>query len=339
MCTWQRFHSQFVYFGVVPPEILVFDASGHFEMACPIMKRSPRVLSGGLALVLLILVLALLGGATWLALKLRQPKSPSVPAREMTDDPVSPIPAFFEKDLPVSCRQVALVVSPGDTSVTAELFLLVRKDGHSPWISDRKPIPVTLGRNGLAWGVGEHCASRPEGFREKREGDGCSPAGIFRVPFVFGMAPEADARMEAPGLTLPYTHLADSIIGVDDPDSHYYNQVVDSNLIPRDWNSHEPMNRFKVLYRWGAFIAHNPEGVPHLGSCIFIHIWPGPGEATAGCTGMADADVVRVLAWLDPVKEPRLVQGIRAWCGPSNVFNVTPPTLHEDDPAPGDKHP
>ncbi|WP_156345304.1 hypothetical protein [Verrucomicrobium spinosum] len=228
------------------------------------MKRSPRVLSGGLALVLLILVLALLGGATWLALKLRQPKSPSVPAREMTDDPVSPIPAFFEKDLPVSCRQVALVVSPGDTSVTAELFLLVRKDGHSPWISDRKPIPVTLGRNGLAWGVGEHCASRPEGFREKREGDGCSPAGIFRVPFVFGMAPEADARMEAPGLTLPYTHLADSIIGVDDPDSHYYNQVVDSNLIPRDWNSHEPMNRFKVLYRWGAFIAHNPEGVPHL---------------------------------------------------------------------------
>jgi L,D-peptidoglycan transpeptidase YkuD (ErfK/YbiS/YcfS/YnhG family) len=303
------------------------------------MKRSPRVLSGSLVLVLLILILALLGGGAWLVLKLRQPKSPLAQAPQMTAGSVSPIPAFFEKDLPESCRQVALVVSPEDTSVTAELFLMVRNDARSPWTVDQGPIPVTLGRSGLAWGVGEHRASRPEGFREKREGDGCSPAGIFRVPFVFGMAPEADARVEAPALTLPYTHLADSIIGVDDPDSHYYNQVVDSNLVPRDWNSHEPMNRFKVLYRWGAFIAHNPEGVPNLGSCIFIHIWPGPGEPTAGCTGMADADVVRVLTWLDPAKEPRLVQGLKAWCETSIDSHLTPPIPHEGDPAPGDKHP
>lgn len=303
------------------------------------MKRSPRVLSGSLVLVLLILILALLGGGAWLVLKLRQPKSLPAQAPQMTAGSVSPIQAFFEKDLPESCRQVALVVSPEDTSVTAELFLLVRNDARSPWIADQGPIPVTLGRSGLAWGVGEHGVSRPEGFREKREGDGCSPAGIFRVPFVFGMAPEADARVEAPALTLPYTHLADSIIGVDDPDSHYYNQVVDSNLVPRDWNSHEPMNRFKVLYRWGAFIAHNPEGVPNLGSCIFIHIWPGPGEPTAGCTGMADADVVRVLTWLDPAKEPRLVQGLKAWCETAIDSNVTPPIPHGGDPAPGDKHP
>lgn len=299
------------------------------------MKRSPRVLSGSLVLVLLILILALLGGGAWLVLKLRQPKS----APEMTTDAASPIPAMFAKDLPESCRQVALVISPEDTSVKAELFLLGRKDGHSPWSIDQGPIPVTLGRSGLAWGVGEHHAPRPEGFREKREGDGCSPAGIFRVPFVFGMAPEAAAKVEAPALTLPYTHLGDSIIGVDDPESQYYNQVVDSNLVPRDWNSHEPMNRFKVLYRWGAFIAHNPEGVPNLGSCIFIHIWPGPGEPTAGCTGMADADVVRVLTWLDPAKEPRLVQGIKTWGTPSNDSAITPPTPGEDDPAPADKHP
>lgn len=302
------------------------------------MKRSPRVLSGSLVLVLLILILALLGGGAWLVLKLRQPKSAPAHAPQLTDA-ASPIPAMFATDLPASCRQVALVISPEDVSVTAELFLLVRQDGHSPWRVDQGPIPVTLGRSGLAWGVGEHRAPRPEGFREKREGDGCSPAGIFRVPFVFGIAPEAAARVEAPALTLPYTHLGDSIIGVDDPESQYYNQVVDSNLVPRDWNSHEPMNRFKVLYRWGAFIAHNPEGVPNFGSCIFIHIWPGPGEPTAGCTGMADADVVRVLTWLDPAKEPRLVQGVKAWGPPSNDSSITLPTPGEDDPAPADKHP
>jgi L,D-peptidoglycan transpeptidase YkuD (ErfK/YbiS/YcfS/YnhG family) len=134
-------------------------------------------------------------------------------------------------------------------------------------------------------------------------------AGVFRIPFAFGLASAADAAW----LRLPYTPLTPTIIGVDDPKSRYYNQVVDNTKVQRDWDSNEAMMRHDGLYRWGAFIAHNPHGTPGLGSCIFLHLWPGPGKSTAGCTGMSEADLKTVLAWLDPAKEPRIVQGLETW--------------------------
>ena len=44
------------------------------------------------------------------------------------------------------------------------------------------------------------------------------------------------------------------------------------------------------------------------GSCIFLHIWKGPGATTSGCTAMKAADVATIVRWLDAAKEPRLVQ-------------------------------
>lgn len=218
------------------------------------------------------------------------------------------IPAMFRGALPSQCRQVLLVRSPTEKSVNAQLWLLDRAHLGS-WHVAAGPIPVTLGRKGLAWGVGEHCCEPPPGFRIKHEGDGCSPAGVFRIPFAFGIAPEAEAAW----LKVRYVALTPSIIGVDDPDSRYYNQVVDNQTNPRDWNSNEAMIRHDGLYRWGAFIAHNPGCLPRRGSCIFLHRWPAPGIPTAGCTGMSAEDIKHILAWLDPAKEPRLVQALEKW--------------------------
>lgn len=218
------------------------------------------------------------------------------------------IPPFLASDLPDGCSQVMLVRSPHESSVNAELWLLER-GFMNMWHVVNGPIPVTLGRSGLAWGSGEHTAPPPEGFRIKREGDGCSPAGIFRIPFAFGI-PSAG---EADWLRLPYIHLTQDIIGVDDPKSRHYNQVLDATTVERDWDSDERMNRHTRVYRWGAFIAHNPDAIPHGGSCIFLHLWPGPGRATAGCTAMSEENIVHVLGWLDPAKEPRLVQVLDSW--------------------------
>lgn len=217
------------------------------------------------------------------------------------------IPLLLEGSVPAACSQVVLVLSPNAESVHARLWLLERRDGA--WMTVRGPIPVTLGVNGLAWGAGEHRVDRPAGFRVKREGDMCSPAGVFRIPVAFGLAPAEDAAW----LRLPYTPLTPDIVGVDDPKSRHYNLIVDRTKVEPDWDSDEAMSRHGLLYEWGAFIGHNPDRIPGLGSCIFFHLWPAPGQGTAGCTAMSAGDLRLLLGWLDAAKEPLLVQGLEGW--------------------------
>jgi len=219
------------------------------------------------------------------------------------------IPQLLAPAVPENCHQVVLVLSPEARSVPARLWMLERSAANEAWRPKSGPIPVTLGRNGLAWGEGEHSMPAPEGFPIKQEGDGCSPAGVFRIPFAFGYAPASEAGV----IRLPYVPVTDSLAGVDDVNSKYYNQVVDASTVTKDWQSNETMLRPDGLYRWGAFIAHNPHGESGRGSCIFFHLWSGPGRPTAGCTAMTEEDVVSLLSWLDPAKEPRLVQGLESW--------------------------
>jgi L,D-peptidoglycan transpeptidase YkuD (ErfK/YbiS/YcfS/YnhG family) len=217
------------------------------------------------------------------------------------------IPPLLADGVPSGCGQVVLVLSPAAESVDARLWLMERD--WRGWSAVRGPIAVTLGHKGLAWGAGEHRVEMPTGFQLKREGDLCSPAGVFRIPFAFGLAPAEQAGW----LRLPYTPLTSDIVGVDDPKSRSYNQVVDRKKVEPDWDSDEPMLRRGLLYEWGAFIGHNPDRVPGVGSCIFFHLWTAPGEGTAGCTAMSAEDLRTLLEWLDPAKSPVLVQGLEAW--------------------------
>jgi L,D-peptidoglycan transpeptidase YkuD (ErfK/YbiS/YcfS/YnhG family) len=81
------------------------------------------------------------------------------------------------------------------------------------------------------------------------------------------------------------------------------------------------MRRGDGLYRIGVVVAHNGPGVDDGlvpgasgaaasggGSCIFLHVWNGPGSTTSGCTAMPDAALQEILAWLDASAEPVLVQ-------------------------------
>lgn len=221
--------------------------------------------------------------------------------------PAPRIPEVFLRDLPPSCEQLLLVVSQRAEATDALLWQMERTHSAAMWQVVAPPISVSLGRSGMAWGSGEHTSPAPNGFRVKQEGDGCSPAGVFRLPFAFGYAPEA------PGLQVPYVPVTPTLCGVDDSASQFYNQVVDSSAVVRDWSSDETMLREDGLYRWGAFVAHNAEGTPGGGSCIFLHLWRGSGQPTAGCTAMSETDLVQVLHWLDAERAPRLVQTLADW--------------------------
>jgi D-alanyl-D-alanine dipeptidase len=219
------------------------------------------------------------------------------------------LPRNLAADIPATCRQLVLVLSPQTDSRHARLWLLERAWPGGPWRLQYGPFSATLGRNGLGWGAGLHRTSPPSDFPVKREGDKRSPAGLFAIPEAFGMAPKSKAAH----LRLPYIHLTEHTIGVDDVTSKYYNQIVDDREVLRDWMSHEAMNRYAKLYEWGAFIEHNPNCLPGLGSCIFLHLIPGGDKATAGCTALDAEALQTTLRWLDAEKSPLLLQGLESW--------------------------
>jgi D-alanyl-D-alanine dipeptidase len=109
---------------------------------------------------------------------------------------------------------------------------------------------------------------------------------------------------------MPYVTATDAYKCVDDSKSVHYNQMLFSSpAIRLDWSSAEEMHRRDSLYSLGVVVEHNPNG--HEiggGSCIFLHIWPGPDGNTSGCTAFASDEMNALLAWLDPDALPILVQ-------------------------------
>lgn len=204
-----------------------------------------------------------------------------------------------------SALQVIVSTTAAWDSVGALLQRYEREAVGRPWRRVGEPIQANVGRSGLGWGTGLH-ASHPADGPLKREGDGRAPAGIYRLSSAFGYA----APAEVPWIRLPYFRSDASMECVDDLRSRFYNRRVDRDTIPApDWNSHEEMRRPDALYAWGVWVNHNSAPpAPGGGSCIFLHVWAGPGAPTSGCTAMAESDLRTVLAWLDPRARPVLVQ-------------------------------
>ncbi len=223
-------------------------------------------------------------------------------------------PAQGEEPAALHASMQVLVVTTQDwNAVDGILQAYERPQARKRWKAVGGPIPVVVGKNGLGWGVGLASAS-DEGRRGagdsvtlgpvKHEGDGKSPAGIFRLSTSFGYAAQGQARWK-----MPYVSLTPSVECVDDASSKFYNRVLDRATVAPDWNSSEHMLRPDELYRWGLVVDHNADPVtPGTGSCIFMHIWMGPGQGTTGCTAMTQEHLEGVLAWLDPAKNPLLVQ-------------------------------
>lgn len=92
--------------------------------------------------------------------------------------------------------------------------------------------------------------------------------------------------------------------------SKYYNQVIDvAGVTPGSRPGWSEMQRADGLFRWGVIVRQNDADTKvGAGSCVFLHIWRGPGRGTAGCTAMAEDQIESVLRWLDPKAEPILVE-------------------------------
>lgn len=204
--------------------------------------------------------------------------------------------------------QAVVVVTPDWNADHGTLHTFEQSSGA--WHEVGTGQPVTVGRKGSAWGLGLHPAGLPGPV--KKEGDGRSPAGVFGIGEAFGYAARA-------GTALPYAPMQASHYCMDVSGSPLYNRIVDAKTVGADAvaGSTEPMrldlrNPGDQRYRLGFVIEHNPQAKPNAGSCIFAHLWKQPGEATAGCTAMADPTMDRVLSWLRPERHPVFVLMPRA---------------------------
>lgn len=200
-------------------------------------------------------------------------------------------------------RQLVLVTTADWNANQGELRAFTRT--AQGWQSSDIEFPITIGRAGSAWGIGLHPAS--QSGPHKKEGDGRSPAGVFRIGDAFGYATSADTA-------LPYKAMTDADYCIDVSDSPLYNRIVDKRVVGAKAieGSTEPMRRDIHVngdhrYKLGFIIEHNSEGRAARGSCIFAHIWQAPGVPTAGCTAMDEAAMERLVAWLDPKQQPVFV--------------------------------
>lgn len=202
-------------------------------------------------------------------------------------------------------RQLVLVTSAGWDATDGQLRRYERDGEHGEWRAIGTTTPVTLGRNGTAWGLGLHPA-QTDG-PQKREGDGRAPAGAFTIGIAFGYGKTAETG-------LAYTAMDIDDWCVDVNDSPLYNRIVSTRQVGEAAveGSTEPMRRDlhkdgDVRYKLGFVIDHNPGAIPGGGSCIFAHLWRQPGETTAGCTAMEEPAMLELLSWLDPASKPVFV--------------------------------
>ncbi|MEI9937892.1 MAG: L,D-transpeptidase family protein [Pseudomonadota bacterium] len=156
----------------------------------------------------------------------------------------------------------------------------------------------------MGWGRGLFTGTEPGPM--KREGDGRSPAGVFALGRAFG---SADSLPEG-AKNFPYLHTLPSTYCIEDTRSKSYNQIVEvPGVTPGSRPGWSEMQRADGLFRWGVVVRHNDSDTQiGAGSCVFLHIWRGPGRGTAGCTAMQSDQLESTLRWLDPQANPLLVE-------------------------------
>lgn len=203
----------------------------------------------------------------------------------------------FAAGLDPGVKQLIVSVGADWDASTGKLQLFERSgDG---WKPSAPPVAVLYGSKGLVWGRGVYGTDEPGAH--KQEHDGRAPAGVFRIGKIYTY----DEALPA-GAKYPYHTVTDADAWVDDIQNPKYNQFVTVDPAnPPPWFEKQKMRHGDFAYRWLVEIRHNADPpVPNGGSAIFFHIRRGPARKTAGCTTMAEDDLVKLIRWLRADAKP-----------------------------------
>ncbi len=140
-------------------------------------------------------------------------------------------------------------------------------------------LPVALGRTGIK--------------ANKREGDGATPRGSFRLKRLWWRAD----RHPRPPTLLPVRRITGADGWCEDPADRHYNRPV---KLPPGAKA-DRLARKDALYDFIVEIDHNTRPrVAGRGSAVFIHVARPAFAPTAGCVALTLPSLRRLLARLGP---------------------------------------
>lgn len=208
-----------------------------------------------------------------------QPTQPQKP--ENPDDLTAMLAAAghtYDELTQKNCTQLVTVVASGNK---AQIRFFTLTDGLWEEASELHTSGF-VGRNGVS--------------KNKKEGDGCTPEGLYSIGTGFYISKQPETDLELFQIT------ADTY-WVDDPKSAYYNQRVEGTE-NKDWNSAEKMGSYKTAYKYGFVVDYNTDCVPGDGSAIFFHVG---SKATAGCIATKEKQVLSYLSRLNVKGNPHIL--------------------------------
>ena len=193
-------------------------------------------------------------------------------------------------DAPATARQLVTVEAKTMQTTYAELRTWRKVRGC--WVAAAGPYTARLGRSGLS--------------SNRREGDGTTPTGVYRIGrTMYGNDPN-------PGVRFAYRRLRCGDWWDEDPRSPTYNsfQHVPCGTTPPFAGGSEGMWQQPRPYPFLAVIEYNMRPVvPGKGSGIFLHAQTG--GPTIGCISLAKGQLRAVLRWLRPGDTPVIAIGTR----------------------------
>src|SRR5689334_23113562 len=157
-----------------------------------------------------------------------------------------------------------------------------RKPGDSRrgWLTAGTLIlPVALGRGGIK--------------ANKREGDGGTPRGTFRLRRLWWRAD----RHARPLTSLPAQRIGPADGWCEDPTDRHYNRPI---KVPAHMAS-DRLARKDHLYDFIVEIDHNTRPrIAGRGSAVFLHLARDNFSPTAGCVSMTRSNLLRLLRRMGP---------------------------------------
>ena len=196
--------------------------------------------------------------------------------------------ALYSKQLQNS-KQLIVVIVKNQNSAYAKIQLWQRANTKSAWHKYGTAFPAVIGKNGST--------------KNKQEGDNKTPEGLFPISTAFGFATQGSKLTK-----MPYIQITPTTVCVDDPNSKFYNHIIDTKSIKSDWHSYEPMTLYSTTYALGLVIGSNINpATPGKGSCIFLHIWIDQQTPTPGCIAISKDNMQKIFAWLQPAANPKVL--------------------------------
>lgn len=175
--------------------------------------------------------------------------------------------------------QLVVVVGNGMDSSFIKLGYYMRNAENPAEWKEAFVVDGYCGHNGMA--------------ADKREGDRRTPTGTYSFTEGFG-------TLENPGARLPYKQLDAYDYWVDDPASAYYNQMVSTKLVEKDWDSAEHLMSVVPQYRYSLALNYNTqERIPGKGSAIFLHCLHDWKTWTEGCIAIPEENMKTLVQQLD----------------------------------------